>query len=38
VQFSTETRRIPAASYRFLQVKGGKFTVWDGTPAQKAAG
>jgi branched-chain amino acid transport system substrate-binding protein len=31
VQFSTETRRVPAAHYTFLTVKGGQFTVWDGS-------
>jgi branched-chain amino acid transport system substrate-binding protein len=34
VQFSTETRRIPAANYKYLQVKDGKFVMWDGRPVQ----
>jgi branched-chain amino acid transport system substrate-binding protein len=30
VTFDPTTRRVPGASYRMLQVKSGKFTVWDG--------
>ena len=30
VQFSTETRRVAAANYTYLQVVGGKFVPWDG--------
>jgi len=30
VQFSTETRRVAAATYTYLQVVNGKFTLWDG--------
>jgi branched-chain amino acid transport system substrate-binding protein len=33
VAFNTETRRVQGANYRLLQVKGGKFVVWDGRPA-----
>ncbi len=29
--FDPATRRVPAASYKLLLVKDGKFTVWDGT-------
>ena len=36
VTFDPQTRRIPAASYKLLLVKDGKFTVWDG--AKTAAG
>ena len=28
--FDPATRRVPAASYKLLLVKGGQFTVWDG--------
>jgi branched-chain amino acid transport system substrate-binding protein len=31
VSFNTETRRVPAAHYTYLEVKDGKFVVWDGT-------
>ncbi len=34
--FDPATRRVPAASYKLLLVKDGKFTVWDG--AKTAAG
>jgi branched-chain amino acid transport system substrate-binding protein len=33
VTFNTETRRVQGANYRLLQVKGGKFVVWDGSHA-----
>ena len=33
VTFNTETRRVQGANYRLLQVKGGKFQVWDGSHA-----
>ena len=31
VSFDPVTRRIPAASYKLLMVKNGKFVVWDGS-------
>ena len=30
VTFNPETRRVQAASYRYLIVKNGAFTLWDG--------
>ena len=30
VAFSSETRRVAAADYTYLQVVGGKFVLWDG--------
>jgi len=33
VNFDPTTRRVSGASYRLLLVKGGKFTVWDGSKA-----
>jgi branched-chain amino acid transport system substrate-binding protein len=33
VNFDPTTRRVPGASYRLLLVKGGQFTVWDGSKA-----
>jgi branched-chain amino acid transport system substrate-binding protein len=33
VTFNTKTRRVQGANYRLLQVKGGKFQVWDGSHA-----
>ncbi len=29
--FDPNTRRVPAASYKFLQIRDGKFTMWDGS-------
>jgi branched-chain amino acid transport system substrate-binding protein len=30
IAFNTETRRVPKASYKELQIKAGKFVMWDG--------
>ncbi len=37
VAFDTATRRVAGARTVDMQVKGGKFTVWDGKPAAKSS-
>ena len=37
VSFDLETRRVSGARTVDMQVKGGKFTVWDGKPAIKSS-
>jgi branched-chain amino acid transport system substrate-binding protein len=35
--FNTETRRVPNPVYKYLVVKDGAFTLWDGTPPVHAS-
>ena len=38
IAFNPETRRVPAAAYKFMQIKDGKFTLWDGTKPARSEG